>query len=99
MNLSLYVWLAVVAIVQLIAAAIEYNAIRNHVNGANGLFLFTAGVLSVGSLPVGGVIIWFLEGWHFALVGVALVGCSAALLFYGLLKALDRRARSAKQSG
>lgn len=54
MNLSLCVWLAVVAFVQVMAAAIEYNAIQNRVNGANGLFLFTAGVLSIASLPVGG---------------------------------------------
>lgn len=99
MNLSLYVWLAVVTFVQFMAAAIEYNAIRNQVNGANGLFLFTAGTLGIPSLPVGGMIIWFLDGWRFALIGVALMSCSAALLFYGLLKALDRRARSRKQSG
>lgn len=96
MNMFLYVWLAAVAFLQLMAAAIEYNAIRNQVNGANGLFIFTAGVLSIGSLPVGGGILWFLEGWRFALTSVALVGCGAALLFYGLLKALDLRARSGK---
>lgn len=98
MNFLLYVWMALVALVQVTAAAMEYGAIRNQVNGANGLILFMAGVLSLASLPVGGAIVWFLEGWRVALTGVVLVGCGAALLFYGLLKALDRYARTGKTS-
>lgn len=95
MTLALYVWLAAIALLQLLAAAIEYNAIRQRVNGANGLFLFTAGVLSLASLPVGGAVIWYLSGWRSALLGVGVAGGGAALLFWALLQALDRRARAA----
>lgn len=94
MRLALYVWPSAVAILQLCAAAVEYNAIRQQVNGSNGLFLFTAGVLSLASLPLGGAVVWYLEGWRAALLGVVLVGIGAAALFYCLLKALDRLARA-----
>lgn len=95
MTPALYVWLAAVALLQLVAAAIEYNAIRQRVNGANGLFLFTAGVLSLASLPLGGALLWYLAGWRAALLGMAVAGGAAALLFWGLLQALDRCARAA----
>lgn len=99
MTLVLLVWLIAVILLQLLAAIVEYNAIRHEVNGANGLILFVAGVLSLGSLPVGGAIIWYLEDWRSALTCVAAVGTGAAILFWGLVKALDSRARASNTRG
>ena len=50
------------------AAAMERSAIRQRINGANGLVFLVAGVLGLLSVPVGGAVTWYLGGLGTALV-------------------------------
>ena len=69
------------------AAAMERSAIRQRINGANGLVFLVAGVLGLLSVPVGGAVTWYLGGLGTALVAMAV----ALVLVMGLWMTLMKR--------
>ena len=82
------------AVILATATCIEYNALRQRIDSANGLVLLMAGVVSAMSLPVGGAIFWHAEGFAQALKVVLLMRVGAGLVFLVSLYALNEYDKS-----
>lgn len=87
------VWACAVTGILLLASVIEVNGARNGFLGANGIFLFASGYLTVLSSPILFVVTWI---WTDFLTAVMVWVAGAALyaaLFAVTLRLLDRLAR------
>lgn len=93
MHIFWVIWCVVLTVILTVATWMEYNAIRQRINGANGLVLLVAGVVCLLSLPVGGAVVWYLAGWAQAVQVVLVTGGCAGLFFYAALHALNAYAK------
>jgi hypothetical protein len=93
MNTFWLLWAGILALILSVATWMEYGAIRQRINGANGLTILMAGVVSALSLPVGGAIAWYLGGFAMAAKMTLATGAGVATVFYGALRWLDRQAK------
>lgn len=92
MNILL-VWVAALALLFGLAAAMEWSAIRHRVNGANGLTILVAGVLGLASMPLGFGGLWWFAGLGRAALITAAAAVIGGALWWGLVNALDRAAK------
>lgn len=92
MNITM-IWLAALALLFGIAAAMEAGAIRNRIDGANGLVIFVAGILGLFSVPMGFALLWWQQDLATAFRITAVVALIAGAGWWGLIRWLDRLAR------
>lgn len=88
------IWASLVAIVFSIAAYMEWIAIRDRINGANGLIYLVAGCAGLASVPVGFVLLWIETDFLTALLRTAAMLVGGFLLWKGLLSLLDALAQA-----
>lgn len=93
MTLFCIIWACVVVGMLLLASAIEIHGGRNGFQGANGIFLFASGYLTVVSSPVLFIIIWIWADFLTALIVWGLGAVVYVGLFKGVLEVIDRIAR------
>ncbi|AWI54010.1 hypothetical protein DEH84_11670 [Aquabacterium olei] len=93
MNTFWMLWAGTLALILSVATWMEYSAIHQRINGANGLTLLVAGIVSALSLPVGGAIAWYLGGFAAAAKMTLATGAGVATVFYGALRWLDSQAK------
>lgn len=87
------VWACVVVGILLLASCIEINGARNGFLGANGIFLFTSGYLTVLSSPILFIVTWIWAGFLTALIVWVIGAVIYAALFAGMLRVIDRLTR------
>lgn len=87
------IWAGVVVAILLLASWIEISGARNGFVGANGIFLFTSGYLTVLSSPILFIVSWIWRDFLTALIvwGIGAVGY--VLLFKGVLNVIERMTR------
>lgn len=86
-------WGCALAVVMAAASWIEYNALRDRIDGANGLILLVAGVVSAMSLPLGGAIAWYLTDFSTAVKVTLVTGLGLGAAFWLSLNALNNYAQ------
>lgn len=93
MQIFLALWITALVMAMAMATWMEYSAIRDRINGANGLIILVAGIVSAVSLPIGGAILWLLGDFSQALRWTLGTGLGVAAAYYGALTALSAYAR------
>jgi len=83
------VWAGLVLGLLALASFVEWNGARHGFQGANGIFLFASGYLTLLSLPVPFIVTWIGVG-----LGTAFAVCAIGALVYGLLFAAVLRLMS-----
>lgn len=87
------VWACAVIGILLLASVIEVNGARNGFLGANGIFLFASGYLTVLSSPVLFVATWIWTDFLTAVIVWVAGAVIYAALFAATLRLLDRLTR------
>ena len=87
------IWACVVVGVLLLASYIEVNGARKGFQGANGIFLFTSGYLTVLSSIVLFIVTWIWVDFLTALIVWGVGAAVYAALFYGMLQLIDKLLR------
>ena len=85
-------WAVLIVLVIGGAAAMERAAIRNRINGANGLAFLMAGLLAALSVPAGGAVTWYLRDLRTALAAMAVAAVLGGTLWALLARWLGRDA-------
>ena len=94
MTLFGIIWASTIVAILILAFFIELNGARNGFQGANGIFMFASGMLTLLSLPIVLIVTWIGEGFWTALK-VCLIGVVAyGALFTITLLLLDKSVRS-----
>jgi len=93
MHVFWMVWAGAVAGILLLASCIEVSGARNGFLGANGIFLFTSGYLTVFSSPILFVATWIWSSFLTALLVWGIGAIVYAALFALVLQLIDRLAR------
>lgn len=88
------IWAGVVAAVFCLAAYLEWIAIRDRVNGANGLIFLVSGFAGLASAPIGFALLWMEADFATALRCTAAMAIGGGLLWWGLLSLLGRLAKA-----
>lgn len=86
-------WAGVLAVAMAAATWIEYNGIVRRIDGANGFILLMVGITCAMSLPLGGAVAWFYEGFAAAAKVVLLTGAGLGGAFWLSLHWLGARAK------
>ncbi len=85
MTLFWTVWAAIALGMLLLATLIEWNGARRGFHGANGIFLFGSGYLTVLSSPIPFVVTWiYVDFWTAAKVCLIGIAVYAALFAFAL---------------
>lgn len=89
MALFWVVWASVVLGILVLASFIEWNGGRKGFHGANGLFLFASGYVTILSSPILFIVTWiWTDFWTAA--KVCLIGAAAYALLFALALKLIR---------
>lgn len=86
-------WGSALAVIMAAATWMEYNALRDRIDGANGLVFLVAGVVGAMSLPLGGAVVWYLADFATAAKVVLVTGLGLGAVFWLLLNALNSYAQ------
>lgn len=87
------IWGGAVVGILLLASWIEINGARNGFLGANGIFLFASGYLTVFSSPILFVVTWIWSSFLTALLVWVTGAIVYAALFALMLQVIDRLTR------
>ena len=87
------IWACAVIAVLLLASYIEVNGARKGFQGANGIFLFASGYLTVLSSIVLFIVTWIWVDFLTALIVWGVGAAVYAALFYGMLQLIDKLLR------
>ncbi len=94
------IWAGAVAAAFCLAAYMEWTAIRDRINGANGLVFLVCGFAGLASVPVGFALLWWATDFMTAVQHTMALASGGALLWWGLLGWLGRVAKArARQPG
>lgn len=94
MELFWTVWASMGLGILLLAGLIELNGARKGFHGANGIFLFASGYLTVLTSPILLIVTWVGADFWTALKVLFIFGLVYAMLFTGALKLIQRLGRS-----
>ena len=87
------IWACVVVGLLLLVSYMEVSGARKGFQGANGIFLFTSGYLTLLTSPILFIVTWVQLDFLTALIVWGIGAAVYAALFYGMLQLIDKLLR------
>ena len=87
------IWACAVVGLLLLVSYMEVSGARKGFQGANGIFLFTSGYLTLLTSPILFIVTWVQLDFLTALIAWGIGAAVYAALFYGMLQLIDKLLR------
>ncbi|WP_308922537.1 hypothetical protein [Janthinobacterium sp. J1-1] len=87
------IWACVVVGLLLLVSYMEVSGARNGFQGANGIFLFASGYMTLLTSPILFIVTWIWVDLLTALIVWGIAAAVYAALFYGMLQLIDKLLR------